>query len=109
MSYRRQGKKAHDDDREWDAWKREHAELLKRCAIPPGPLRSREDWQYLLRYGYWREHSYGKFSHRWGDFSLHELARDQREAFRELLTSTLTDAEKARGSAGWHLVCPPAK
>lgn len=106
MSFRRNGKSENHDRREWDTWRQAYADLLARCGLPPGVLRSRRDWEYLLRYGYWCEGAYvahiGKI-----DFSLNELTPAQTEAFRELLTITLSDEQKRRGSAGWHLVCPP--
>ena len=59
MGFRRDGKKAHDDQLTWDEWTRINADLLPACGLPPGVLRSRRDWEYLLRYGYWCEDSYG--------------------------------------------------
>lgn len=107
MSFRRNGKSKHHERREWDAWKREHAELLARCGLPPGVLRSRGDWEYLLYYGYWCAAYYGAYINNI-DFSLDELTPAQAAAFRELLTVTLSDEEK-RSSVGWHRVCPPAE
>jgi hypothetical protein len=69
-------------------------------------LRSRRDWDYLLRYGYWCDNGYGAHINK-VDFSLNELTPIQAESFRELLTATLSDEQKQRGSAGWHFLCPP--
>src|SRR3954466_2522964 len=107
MSFRRDGNTAHRDQREWNAWKRQHADLLRQSGLPDGVLRSRRDWQYLLRYGYWCEDYYGKFVGHPIDFGLEQLTPTQLDAFRELLTRVLSDEEKQRGSAGWHCVCPP--
>ena len=84
MSFRRHGKAEHHAAREWDAWKRANASVLSRCGLPVGILRSRRDWEYLLRYGYWCEDFYGAHFNKI-DFSLDELTPDQAEAFRQLL------------------------
>lgn len=90
MSYRRSGKTAFQEQREWAAWKQKHARLLSQSALPPGVLRSRRDWNYLLRYGYWCERAYGEHINKI-DFSLKELTPSQLEAF-ELLR--MQDSEK---------------
>ena len=93
MSFRRDGKSQHEDDRDWETWTRSNADLLPACGLPPGVLRSRRDWDYLLEHGYWCADYYGKHVGNI-DFDLSELAADQNDAFRELLQRTLTDEEK---------------
>jgi hypothetical protein len=103
MGYRRNAKEAHDEHQAWEAWKRSNADLLTKCGLPPGVLRSRRDWDYLIRYGYWCEGPYGEHINKI-DFSLGELRRNQLGAFRQLLEKVLSEEEKRRGSAGWHWV-----
>ena len=98
MGFRRDGKSAHQHSRDWDAWKATNAELLDVIALPGKVLRTSNDWNYLLRYGYHREDFH---------FDLDDLTRTQRDAFCTLLEQTLTPAEKERGSAGWHFCHPP--
>lgn len=83
MSYRRPGKAAFEEQRKWAAWKQKHARLLAESGLPPGVLRSRRDWNYLLRYGYWCEGAYGEYINKI-DFSLKELTPSQLEAFESL-------------------------
>jgi hypothetical protein len=85
MSFRRDGKNLHDEKQSWEAWKLLHADLLAQCGLPPGVLRSRRDWEYLLRFGYWCEQYFGEHINNI-DFSLSELAPSQAEAFRQLRT-----------------------
>jgi hypothetical protein len=106
MSFRRDGKIEHRDERDWDAWKRSNADLLSACGLPPGVLRSHRDWNYLLDNGYWCEEYYGKHVGNI-EFDLDELTPDQNEAFRQLLHRTLSDEDKRLGCAAWHHVCPP--
>jgi hypothetical protein len=107
MSFRRDGKSQHDDQFDWEAWTRTNANLLNACGLPLGVLRSRRDWKYLLRFGYWCKDYYG--SHVGNiDFQLSELNEPQTAAFRQLLDRTLTDDEKQRGCAAWHHVQPPS-
>jgi hypothetical protein len=106
MSFRRDGEVNHREQREWEAWKELHADLLRECGLPLGVLRSRRDWLYLLRYGYWCEDYYGKHVNNI-DFDLNELSPEQTSAFRQLLEQALSDELKIRGCAGWHHVQPP--
>ena len=106
MSFRRDGKDDHRDQCDWDAWKLSNADLLPACGLPPGVLRSRRDWDYLLDNGYWCEEYYGKHVGNI-DFDLDALTADQIEAFRQLLHRTLSDEDQRRGCAAWHHVCPP--
>ena len=105
MNFRRDGKTAHDEQREWEAWKHANADLLDACDLPQGVLRSRRDWQYLL-HGNWCDEHYGKHVTK-TDFDLDQLTPAQTNAFRHLLERTLTDEEKHRTCAAWHHVCPP--
>ena len=107
MSFRRDGKAHHQDQRDWDAWKYAHADLIAACGLPPGIFRSRGDWEYLMQYGYWCEAYYGAYVGNI-DFDLSELNPEQKNAFRQLLECTLTDQERLRGCAAWHHVCPPS-
>lgn len=104
MGFRRDGKAEHQRSRQWARWLEAHAELLKASGLPSFVLRSRTDWEYLLRYGYHCRVAYPDI-----DFQLEELSASQRNAFRELLQRTLTEEEKQSGSAGWHFVCPPGQ
>jgi hypothetical protein len=106
MSFRRDGEAEHHESLQWSAWKRRFAHLLHGCGLPPGVLRSRRDWEYLLANGYWCEDFYGKHVGNI-DFDLNELSPDQTNKLRQLLEQTLTDLEKERGCAAWHHVCPP--
>jgi hypothetical protein len=102
MRFRRGEKEAHDEAARWQAWKNAHVALLQAAGLPLRVLRSRRDWDYLLRYGYHCEGAYPNIN-----FNLDDMTEAQRAAFRELLERTLTDDEKKRGSAGWHHVHPP--
>jgi len=106
MSFRRDGKSAHEDKRSWDAWKAANADLLRACGLPPGILRGWRDWNYLMKYGHWCEHYYGAHIGKI-DFDLSELNAEQKAVFRQLLERTLDDDEKKQGCAAWHYVCPP--
>ena len=106
MGYRHQGKTEHEARRLWDKWKQANAALLAHCGLPPGVLRSRRDWDYLLRYGYWCDEAYGRDINKI-DFDLSELTPAQTAALRQLLTATLNDEQKQHGCAAWHHVCPP--
>ena len=101
MGFRRDGKKAHAETRSWQAWLAEYAELLRAAGLPPQVLRSRADWEYVLRHGY---HGWPRI-----DFLLEELTAPERRAFRRLLEVSLSAEERQRGCAGWHFVCPPSK
>ena len=101
MAFRRKGKKAHAERQDWEQWKSRHAELLAKCGLPPGVLRTRRDWNYLLKYGYWCDGPYGHHINKI-DFKLEEMNAIQLKAFRELLERVLTDNEKRRGNAVWH-------
>lgn len=87
MSFRRNGKASHDERRDWEAWNQSHADLIAKCGLPPGILRSRRGWEYLLRYGYWCENFYEEHINK-TDFSLKELTPAQREAFEQLRAQT---------------------
>jgi hypothetical protein len=102
MRFQRKGKDAHEEFVRWQAWKDANAALLQAAGLPLSVLRSRKDWDYLLRYGYHCEGVYPNI-----DFNLDEMTEAQLVAFRELLEKSLTDEEKTRGSAGWHYVHPP--
>ncbi len=106
MGFRRDGKSIHAEQESWTTWKLQHAELLSQCEFPEGVLRTRDDWNYLIFYGYWYENGYNPS----GDagFHLDQLSATQRQAFKRLLEATMTDDEKRCGNAGWHFVCPPA-
>ena len=58
MTFRRDGKRVHRDARDWEAWKEANRDLLDACGFPSSVLRSREDWEYLLHYGYHCDGSY---------------------------------------------------
>lgn len=103
MGFRRDGNAVHEESRKWQAWLAAHAELLRACSLPPDVLRSRADWEYLLRFGYHCRAVYPDI-----DFRLEDLSASQTIAFRELLARTLSAEEKRRGSAAWHFVSPPA-
>jgi hypothetical protein len=102
MSFRRKGKEAHEESVQWQAWKDANEELLRAAGMPFCVLRTRGDWDYLIRYGY---HCAGTYANI--DYKLDDMTESQRAAFRELLKKTLTDDEKQRGSAGWHHVHSP--
>src|SRR5262249_12231009 len=102
MGFRRDGKGLHKEAAEWATWKAANAKLLRMSGLPPGVLRSRADWEYLLRYGYHCSDPYPNI-----DYNLDEQTTTQRAAFRTLLEKVLTAEEKSRGSAGWHHVHPP--
>lgn len=106
MSFRRDGENKHIRQKDWHKWKQFNADLLDECNLPIGVLRSRSDWEYLLKYGYWCEDYYGKYVGNI-DFDLCELTPLQKDAFRKLLDRTLTADEKRAGSAAWHFVYPP--
>jgi hypothetical protein len=99
MAFRRDGKSAHAHTRDWREWLERHSDLLRASGLPPQVLRTRKDWDYLLRYGY---HGYPQI-----DFQLEELTADQRAAFRRLLEVALSSEARRHGNAGWHFVCPP--
>src|SRR5262245_60914639 len=101
MAFRRHGKQAYEEAREWEDWKEDNRELLEAVGMPSSVLRSRRDWEYLLRYGYHCDGPYPNI-----DYMLDEQTPQQKDAFRRLLERTLTDEQKARGSAGWHHVHP---
>jgi hypothetical protein len=103
MSFRRDGKSVHHQYRQWQAWLDAYTDLLGRCGLPDSVLCSREDWEYLLRYGYHCRGAYPNI-----DFRLEELSAAERSAFRELLERTLSAEDRRRGCAAWHFVCPPA-
>lgn len=103
MNYRRDGETGHLAAAEWQVWLDHHRRLLTASGRLASILRTREDWEYLLRYGYHCDGPYPNI-----DFTLDELTEPQRLAFRELLESALSDDEKKRGSAAWHFVCPPS-
>jgi hypothetical protein len=100
--FRRDGKAAHEQSVLWDEWLNRNAALLEPCGLPPTVLRSRADWEYLLRYGYHCDGPYPNI-----DFNLDEQTEQQRFAFRALLDHVLTDDQKRRGCAGWHHVSSP--
>src|SRR5262245_5841208 len=102
MGFRRDGKAAHEESRQWQAWLGAHAELLRDCGLPPGVLQSRADWEYLLRFGYHCGGAYPGI-----DFRLEDLSPSQAAALRALLAQALSAEEKRRGGAAWHFVCPP--
>jgi hypothetical protein len=103
MAFRRKGELAHREAQEWEAWREANRDLIAAAGLPLSMLRSRRDWEYLLRYGYHCEGPYPNI-----DYKLDEQSSAQRNAFRQLLEMTLTDEQKARGSAGWHHVHPPS-
>jgi hypothetical protein len=105
MSFRRDAK--HNERMEWEAWRTANAELIAASGLPPGVTRSRNDWNYLMKYGYWCENYFGAFINNI-DFDLNELNQEQLKAFRLLLERTLTDEDKSHGCAAWHRVCPPS-
>jgi hypothetical protein len=100
VGFRRDGKSAHENSRAWRAWLDEHAALIRAAGLPPAVIRSRDDWAYLLRYGYHCDGPYPNI-----DFRLEELSPAQRAALRELLATALADDQ--RQCAAWHFVCPP--
>lgn len=106
MSFQRQGKSEHANQREWEAWKLRNNDLLSCCGLPPGVVRSRRDWEYLLSNGYWCSNWHGEHINNI-DFDLSELSDKQTNAFRQLLELTLTNVEKQMGCAAWHYVNPP--
>lgn len=106
MSFRRKGNTEHGKLRDWENWLQKHADLISECGLPSGVFRSRRDWEYLLRYGYWCENNYGSHIGKI-DFDLDELDSAQARAFGMLLEQTLTVDEKQRGCAAWHFVHPP--
>jgi hypothetical protein len=106
MSFRRDGKTAHQAKQEWDEWKHANADLIPAYGLPPGVFRTRDDWESLLLYGYWCEEYYGKYVGNI-DFHLDELTPAQEDALFQLLERTLTDEEKTHGCAEWHYGCPP--
>jgi len=101
MAFRRDGQKAHAEQRAWYAWREQYAELLQASGIPSQVLKTRKDWEYLLFYGYHAD-PYPEI-----DFRLEELTSAQRDAFRLLLAATLSHEEQQRGCAGLHFVSPP--
>ncbi len=103
MSFRRGSKAIHQQSRQWAEWLAVHVELLRAAGLPPSVLRSRDDWEYLLRYGYHCGEAYPDI-----DFHLEELTPSQKVAFQNLLEQTLSKEERQRGNAGWHFVCPPS-
>ncbi len=105
MSFRRDGKSEHIEQRDWENWRQLHADLISECGFPPSVFRSRRDWEYLLRYGYWCEDYYGSHIGKI-DFDLDELDAVQTSALRRLLERTLSDEQKQRGCAAWHFVHP---
>lgn len=104
MAYMRDGKSACLARRQWRAWREANAALIEAAGLPPVVLRSQNDWDYLLRYGY---HCSGGYPHI--DFLLEDLSESQTAALRALLDHTLTDEQKRRGNAAWHHVCPPGR
>src|SRR4051794_39370815 len=86
MGFRRDGKQSHAEQLAWQAWREQHALFLAATGLPPQALRSRADWEYLLRYGY-HAGPYPQI-----DFRLEELGPAQREAFRLLLEAVLRPA-----------------
>jgi hypothetical protein len=102
MSFKRDGKSASQKARDWQAWRDRYAKKLQQCGLPICLLRSKADWEYLLRYGYHCDGPYPNI-----DFNLDDMTEAQRIAFRSLLDEVLSEEEKSRGSAGWHFVCPP--
>jgi hypothetical protein len=104
MAFRRQGKAQFGRSRRWATWLATNVGLLKAAGLPLSVLRTRADWEYLLRYGY---HCTGPYPAI--DYSLEEMSLPQKTAFRQLLEQTLTHDEKQRGSAAWHFVCPPGQ
>jgi hypothetical protein len=102
MSFRRNGKSAHKNARSWNAWVAANADLLRAAGLPLSVFRSRQDWKYLLKFGYHCDGAYPNI-----DFMLDEMTQPQRAAFQTLLERVLTEEEKQRGSAGWHFVHPP--
>jgi hypothetical protein len=86
MSFRRNGKDEHHARREWEAWKHAHADLLARSGLPAETFRTRRDWDYLVRYGYWCKGAYGEYINNI-DFSLDELTPEQLAAYEQLRRS----------------------
>jgi hypothetical protein len=105
VSFRRDSKTEHAEERTWENWLKRHADLILQCGLPPRVFRSRRDWEYLLRYGYWCENDYGSHIGKI-DFDLDELDAAQTSALRRLLELTLSDEQKQRGCAAWHFVHP---
>jgi hypothetical protein len=103
MAFRRDGNQAYQDSREWETWKDANRDLITAAGLPLSVLRSRADWEYLLRYGYHCDGPYPEI-----DYKLDGQTSAQRDAFRRLMEATLTDEEKARGSAGWHHMRSPS-
>jgi hypothetical protein len=96
MGFRRDGGAEHAERKSWEAWLAANADLLPACGLPPGVLRNRRDWEYLLSNGYWCADYYG--SHIGNiDFDLNELDPHQRNAFRRLLERYLSAEEKSAG------------
>jgi len=108
MSFRRDGKRVHNEHRTWDELMAANADLIPACGLPAGVLRSPRDCKYLLDYGYWCENHYGEHVGNI-DFDLNELNSSQRVAFRVLLERVLSAEEKQPGCAAWHFVCPPPR
>lgn len=102
MAFRRDGNKAFAQSRHWKKWLAMHSALLKSSGLAPCVIRSQDDWDYFLRYGYHCDGAYPNI-----DFRLDDLNRQQLGNLRRLLEQTSSDEEKGRGGAVWHSFFPP--
>jgi hypothetical protein len=96
MSFRRAGKRLHQETEDWREWKRRHAELLRQCGFPESVLSSRSDWLYFLKYGYHCKPAYPHI-----DFNSRDMSPTQLASLLRLLEDSLTPEEKRRGNAMW--------
>jgi hypothetical protein len=102
MAFRRDGKKAFAESRRWKKWLAKHSALLASSGLPLSVLRSQDDWNYFLSYGYHCDGAYPNI-----DFRLEDLNGSQLIHLRRLLEQSLSDEEKRWGGAVWHSFYPP--
>jgi hypothetical protein len=87
MSFRRQGKRLHDQRLDWAAWLDTVGDLIRAAGLPRSVVATEEAWWYLIDYTY----SEAGYLQREPWFGIRSMSASQRAAFWELLSRWLVD------------------
>jgi len=87
MSFRRNGKSAHENERDWNNWLASVAEFTLAVGLPQSVLESEEAWWYFVD----RTYSQAGYHGREAWFDRDSMSPAQREAFWQLLERWLKD------------------
>src|SRR6266852_3386612 len=85
MSFRQDGKKAHD----WKHWLKAHREDILRCGLPDSVLQSAYHWERFLEEGY----------DQWTGWSLTWLSRQEAQALHKFIFREYGNARRRRNDA----------